>query len=216
MRSMWAATHVGLIRSLNEDRCCVGDWISHRGVESRSGLISCSRGWAVIADGMGGHEAGELASAAAIATIREMIGDAGSEFEIVRVLERANERIFEEMFDGRGRPAMGSTAVGISFQDDHVFVFNVGDSRLYTVQDGNLVQQSVDDTLAAVTPAQRSRSHALTQSLGGTFSRLPLHPHVKRLKTLDRKQFLLCSDGLTDMLSDDEIASPGSLPCKSC
>ena len=72
-----------------------------------------SRGWAVIADGMGGHEAGELASAAAIATIREMIGDAGSEFEIVRVLERANERIFEEMFDGRGRPAMGSTAVGI-------------------------------------------------------------------------------------------------------
>ena len=125
--------------------------------------------------------------------------------------------IFEEMFDGRGRPATGSTAVGISFQDDHVFVFNVGDSRLYTVQDGNLVQQSVDDTLAAVTPAQRSRSHALTQSLGGTFSRLPLHPHVKRLKTLDRKQFLLsCPDGSTDMLSDDEIAGvPGSLPCES-
>ena len=120
MRRMWAATHAGLVRTVNEDRCCVGEWVSDGHNESREGIIECARGWAVIADGMGGHDAGEFASQSAIGTIHEMIAQAGSESTIARMLERANERIFEEMFSDRGRPAMGSTAVGVSFRDGHV------------------------------------------------------------------------------------------------
>jgi len=206
VRRIWAATHTGLVRKVNEDRFCIGDWVSHGHNESLEGIIECARGWAVIADGMGGHDAGELASESAIETIHALIAQASSEPAIAHMLERANERIFEEMFSDRGRPAMGSTAVGVSFHHGNAFAFNIGDSRLYVVRGGALVQQSVDDTLTRATRAKGPRSHALTQSLGGSVSRLPLDPHVRRLIVSDREQLLLCSDGLTDMVPDDEIA----------
>ncbi len=120
------------------------------------------------------------------------------------MLERAHESIFEEMFSDRGRPAMGSTTVAVSFRGGQALAFNIGDSRLYVVHEGAVVQQSVDDTLGRVARARGTRSHALTQSLGGTLGRLPLDPHVKRLAVSDQEQLLLCSDGLTDMLSDEE------------
>jgi PPM family protein phosphatase len=203
---MWAATNTGFIRKVNEDRFCIGDWASHGKNESLEGTIECARGWAVIADGMGGHDAGELASELAIETIHGLIAQVSSEHAIAHMLERANERIFEEMFGDRGRPAMGSTAVGVCFRHGDAFAFNIGDSRLYLVREGLLVQQSIDDTLNRPIRARGSRSHALTQSLGGSLSRLPLNPHVKCLTVADREQLLLCSDGLTDMLSDDEVA----------
>ena len=222
LRRMWAATHAGLVRQVNEDRCCVGAWVSGGHNEFREGFIECVRGWAVIADGMGGHDAGEFASESAIGTIHETIGQAASECAIARLLERANERIFEEMFTDRGRPGMGSTVVGVSFCDGHAFAFNIGDSRLYVLREGALILQSVDDTLGRISRARANRSHALTQSLGGSLSRLPLDPHVKRLRVSDEDQLLLCSDGLTDMLSDDEIVGvlfasvPRIPPRRSC
>ena len=107
----------------------------------------------------------------AITTIHEMIAQAGSDFAITRMLERANERIFEEMFGDRGRPAMGGRRLGVSFREGDALVFNVGDSRLYVLRERSLVQQSVDDTLSRRTTARGTRSHALTQSLGGKLSR---------------------------------------------
>ena len=69
---------------LNEDRCCINDWVSEGRNESREDILQFARGWAVIADGMGGHDAGELASEFAIGTIREMISQAGSESAILQ------------------------------------------------------------------------------------------------------------------------------------
>jgi serine/threonine protein phosphatase PrpC len=204
-RQISAATHAGHVRPTNEDRCCVGTWVSDGRNASWEGLVDCTTGWAVIADGMGGHDAGELASESAVRTIMGLIQDAQSEGDIVRMLEVANDRIYEEMHGGRGRPGMGSTVVGVALRGQRALMFNVGDSRLYLTRGAQLSQESVDDTIDRVLPSRAVRSHALTQSLGGGFSRLPFSPHVRWSILSEPEGVLLCSDGLTDMLSDKEI-----------
>jgi protein phosphatase len=197
---------MGHVRPANEDRCCVGDWISNGQNASWRGVVDSASGWAAIADGMGGHDAGEVASESTLRTITGLIKDAQSELDIARILERANDRIYEEMHGDRGRPGMGSTVVGVAFRGQGALMFNIGDSRLYVTRGTDLRQESVDDTLARVLPNRSVRSHALTQSLGGSYSRMPFTPHVKRKVLTECEGLLLCSDGLTDMLSDEEIA----------
>ena len=171
------------------------------------GLVDCAPSWAVIADGMGGHDAGEIASESAVRTIMRLAKGAQSELDIARMLEAANDLIYEEMYGDRGRPAMGSTVVGVVLRGQAVLIFNVGDSRLYLTRGPELVLESVDDTLARVLPNQKVRSHALTQSLGGSSRRIPFTPHIKGRILSSSEGLLLCSDGLTDMLSEEEIGS---------
>ena len=157
-RQVWAATHVGHVRLANEDRCCVGDWISDGQNASWRGVVDSASGWAVIADGMGGHDAGELASELTIRTIMGLIKGVQSEFDVARILERANDRIYEEMHGDHGRPGMGSTVVGVAFRGQGALIFNVGDSRLYFTRGTDLSQESIDDTLARVLPNRSVRS----------------------------------------------------------
>jgi len=205
-RPAWAATHVGKIRPLNEDRCLVGDWRSEKAVEDWRGSLPAGRGWAVIADGMGGHEAGNVASRIVVDTIADLIRDADSETLISRMLEAANRRLFEAMYAVGGKPGMGTTVVGVVFSDRVALVFNVGDSRAYTIRKDSLIQLSRDDTLDVRRGTSRARSHALTQSLGGSTKPQSLQPHLQRVLLEDDDALLLCSDGLTDMIEEDEIA----------
>jgi protein phosphatase len=154
---------------------------------------------------MGGHDAGELASESAVRTIMGLVESARTELEVARMLEVANDRIYEEMYSDRGRPAMGSTVVGVVFRGEKALMFNVGDSRLYLMRGAELNQESIDDTLGRMLPNPTVRSHALTQSLGGSYSRMPFTPHVKQRVLARCEGLLLCSDGLTDMLADEEI-----------
>jgi serine/threonine protein phosphatase PrpC len=86
------------------------------------------------------------------------------------------------------------------------FVFNVGDNRAYALRRGGSVRLSRDDTLNVSAAALRNRSHALTESLGGSAKPRHLRPNLQHI-TLERSDILLlCSDGLTDMVDDDEIA----------
>lgn len=205
-RPAWAATHVGKIRPLNEDRCLVGDWRSGKAVESWRGSLPARRGWAVIADGMGGHEAGNVASRIVVDTIADLIKDADSETLISRMLDAANRRLFEAMYAVGGKPGMGTTVVGVVFSDRVALVFNVGDSRAYTIRKNSLIQLSRDDTLDVRRGTSRARSHALTQSLGGSTKPQSLQPHLQHVLLEDDDALLLCSDGLTDMIEEDEIA----------
>ena len=94
-------------------------------------LGAASGGWPVIADGMGGHEAGEVASRAVVDTVHRHSDRLQSEAGIVSILSEASAAIFENMAKGNGRPGMDSTIVGVLFVHDHCFAFNIGDSRLY-------------------------------------------------------------------------------------
>lgn len=205
-RPAWATTHVGRVRPLNEDVCLVGGWRSRKANDNWRGVLSTSRAWAVIADGMGGHEAGNVASRVVIDAIADLIKDASSEASISAMLETANRRLFEAMYESGGRPGMGTTVVGAVISEREAFIFNVGDSRAYVLRGGELFQLSHDDTLNVRRGTLRHRSYALTQSLGGSTKPRVLQPHYRRISLEDHDTLLLCSDGITDMIEEDEIA----------
>jgi PPM family protein phosphatase len=180
-RPVWVVTHVGRIRIVNEDRCLVGDWRSHGQNAAWSGTVPVELGWAVVADGMGGHHAGDVAGEVALAAIAKLIRDVRTDSDIERMLDAANNRVFEGMYTADGRPGMGTTIVGAILVGVNALVFNIGDSRAYSVHGDRLIRQSCDDTVKRSANRTWPRSHALTQSLGGTLSRRPLQPHIKRL-----------------------------------
>lgn len=207
-RRVWAATDIGLVRKTNED--CFGLATTISGGLSREewqGELSTTTGvgWAVIADGMGGHEAGEIASRSVVESLHGRADLLVSEAGIAAALNEANATIFESIAGGRGRPGMGSTIVGAVFVRQQCFAFNIGDSRLYLKRNSELFQMSTDDTTGASRSGMHSRSHALTQSLGGTRYPVPLFPHLRTWRPIHDDILILGSDGLSDMLSDDEI-----------
>ncbi len=206
-RPLWAATDIGLVRKTNEDCFGLSAFISNgRDREEWQGELGLtSGGWAVIADGMGGHEAGEVASRAVVETVHAHAELLQTEAGIVATLNEANDVIFERIAKGEGRPGMGSTVVGVVFVRQQCFAFNIGDSRLYLVRQSELYQLSIDDTVRTRSSNTHSRNHALTQSLGGTKSPVPLLPHLRAWHPVADDVIILASDGLSDMLSDAEI-----------
>jgi serine/threonine protein phosphatase PrpC len=195
---------MGVLRPTNEDRCCAGPWIADGSDGAWTVPLAGDRWLAAVADGMGGHKAGELASETAIAELRAMAERIDNERSATAALEHVNQKVFEAMFSPRGGVGMGSTIVGIAFRQGEAIFFNIGDSRAYVVRGCEIRQASVDHTLDAGS-SQRARSHRLTQSLGGTARRTPVTPHVQKAKLAADDRILLCSDGLTDMLADSEI-----------
>lgn len=191
-------THEGRVRTNNEDSFC------DRGED---GL------WAV-ADGMGGHENGEWASAEiawAIASVH-----LPSEFDaacqiIASAIHRANSRIFDEATD-RGIQ-MGSTAVALLLRDRRFAIFWVGDSRAYLLRDGTLHQLSRDHTqvqelvdrglLTAAEIEGHPMAHVLARAVGVQES---VEVDVIADEACAGDVFLLCSDGLTGPLDDARIA----------
>jgi protein phosphatase len=155
---------------------------------------------------MGGHAGGNVASRIVIDAIAELIKYVDRESGISVMLETANRRLFEAMYTIGGRPGMGTTVVGAVLSDRDAIVFNVGDSRAYMFRRRELIQLSRDDTLSTGHGALRNRSRALTQSLGGSTRPQDLQPHFRRTPLDDLDTLLLCSDGLTDMIDEDEIA----------
>lgn len=193
-------THRGRVRANNEDTVAVGEWISeadmHAPLKLRHELSSplvCA-----IADGMGGHAAGEVASryvARRLAGAPEELIDARA---AARTLQAIDAELYQAMQADADLLGMGTTVVGLVLAPLLVW-FNVGDSRLYRYERGRLVQMSIDDTPPG------PRSGLLTQSLGGALPPVGIAPHAGEAPLVVPVRFLLCSDGLTDMLADDEI-----------
>ena len=189
-------THVGLRRGLNEDTY-YGD--------SELGL------W-LVADGMGGHACGEVASALARETIVREVRDGTP---LVQAILIADEEIIRASRRRNDTLPMGTTVVAARVQGQRFEVAWVGDSRAYLWRDGRLAQLSQDhsyvqDLIAqgSLTPEQaRSHPHrnVVTQALGVTD---PAHLNVSTMagELLPGMQLLLCSDGLTEEVDDRDIA----------
>ena len=147
-----ALTHVGLRRQSNEACIAVGrrivsepmdqPWLSVQPLESRCACL--------VADGMGGHPAGEVASRAAVeamlSKLKEMPEDAG---RMAGVLQEANAFLFAEMARCPQWYGMGTTLAGIAACRERVIAFNVGDSRIYRIESDGMRQLSVDHSEAA-------------------------------------------------------------------
>jgi PPM family protein phosphatase len=205
-----AKTDAGLVRSHNED----------------SIEVSLVHGLAILADGMGGYNAGEVASGIATAVVKELLEDQlqnqledGRKHDkylhasIVEAIQHANDAIIKTARKESQYSGMGTTLVLALFYHDKVTVAHVGDSRAYRfrharleqiTRDHSLVQEQIDAGLLTPEWAQFSNNkNLITRAVGIDYEiDVEIHDHVIEVGDI----YLLCSDGLSDMLSSQEIS----------
>lgn len=204
-RSLLAAavSNVGLVRTLNED-CLSVDGEVLAPDQSWRATLGEGPHLFLLADGMGGHAKGDVASRMVIDYVNKRAGELKDVASCLDVLRDANRHIYHETHLAPDRLGMGSTIVGVHLGRSTATWFNVGDSRVYRWRAGRLVQLSVDHVPHAGT-GQRRASHAITQSMGGTYRPVDVWPSVGTADWLGGDRLLLCSDGLTDVLDDNSI-----------
>jgi serine/threonine protein phosphatase PrpC len=200
-----ALTHRGRVRESNEDSVVVAGWVSELEMSAprRSRHALTETLLFAVADGLGGHACGEIASRSTVKRLGAAKVSAETDC-IAALLGEINADLYAAMRRDRSLLGMGTTVAGLVLSAGHALWFNVGDSRIYRERGGRIEQLSIDD----VPPGPRSG--IITQTLGGGVSFVPVAPHigVERLSepgSLPRARWLLCSDGLTDMLDDAEI-----------
>jgi serine/threonine protein phosphatase PrpC len=203
---MTAATDRGMVRARNED--CVA--------------ARADAGLAIVADGMGGHNAGEVASRMAVEVITGGLAGAGgaerldpkrAETLIAGEIARANRQIHDAGRARRDHAGMGTTVVVALWYETSLSVGHVGDSRLYRLRarelrqltrDHTLVQDEVERGMLSPRRARAAPNRSiLTRAVG---SAAEVAPDLNTFKTMPDDIYLLCSDGLTEMLGDEEIA----------
>jgi protein phosphatase len=167
-----------------------------------------------VADGMGGAQAGEVASRLAAESLREQeLGGLSSPEQTVELIREANRRVYAYSSENASARGMGTTMTVALVEGSVVTIGHVGDSRAYLLRDDQLTQLTQDHSLVAELvrsgrlSAKEAESHprrsVITRALG-TDSEVEVD--VLSLRAQDRDIFLLCSDGLTSMVSDEEIA----------
>jgi PPM family protein phosphatase len=205
-----ALTHRGRVRLINEDSIAVhrliltGD-MTEPLVRALTNDI-CAL---MIADGMGGHAQGALASHAVLDHLVANADQLAEPATCIKAIQDTNDHLYGLMQTQPGAIGMGSTLVGAVLMPSQLVVFNVGDSRAYLQTSDHLVQLSHDDVRDNDANASGRRiSHAITQALGGSEFPVPINPHVSTDPPLALGEtLLLCSDGLTDMITDSVISS---------
>jgi protein phosphatase len=192
-------------------------------------LLDAERGLFVVADGMGGHAAGEVASRITVESIQEYIAATDEQQEsswpfgfnsrvslegnrLTTAVEKANEKVMRAVQNRPELKGMGTTVVAALFDAERATLVHVGDSRAYLFRDGELrrltddhswVQEQVN---AGILSEDEAKSHPLknvvTRALGGA-----AHVSVDLIEVPVRRgdRFLLCSDGLTGMVPDEDL-----------
>ncbi len=197
-----ASTHVGMCRQANEDRYAIVPEL----------------GLYLVADGMGGHQAGQvasqLASEAAIRAVEALQGATVSLAERLRhAVACANHEIFAAASAKPEFTGMGTTLVGLLFAGERLALAHVGDSRAYLVRQGRLRRLTDDHSVVAELLRRQEISkedarehphrHVLTRALG---VRPRIEPDLAEMTPHADDVFILCSDGLITHLDDDQIA----------
>ncbi len=215
MLEAWLVTDVGVVREHNED----------------SAYMASSNGFFIVADGMGGHAAGEVASAMAVETVRKSLEGAHNEIDtfkraptdagrrsIVQLLQSAvlsaHQAVFQRGQHEADKAGMGTTLDVVLIAGPEAFVAHVGDSRTYLVRDGRSSQITTDHTVAEVLviegkltieEAQHSPLRTILVNAIGVSADVGVEMAHVTLKRGDR--LLLCSDGLHDYFpAEEEIA----------
>lgn len=197
---VYAQTDIGRVRSVNEDSYYV----------PAEGEPFCA-----VADGMGGHNAGEIASSLAVQTfVERMRPSMYDAYSIRRAVRFANEAVFSAACEDTGKYGMGTTFTALCVREETAYIAHVGDSRAYRIRNGAIEQLTRDHSLVEemvrsgqITP-EEARVHPkrnyITRALGtGWALEIDLYPEIIR----DGDVFLLCTDGLSNALTDDQLLS---------
>jgi len=212
-RGAWLC-HTGKVRRGNEDACIAGGEVSARSSERPVPISLESGPWVVaVSDGIGGHRGGAEASRRVVAALAEC--KRVTPLSISDILQRLNRKLCELGQEDPEYAAMGATVAGIGCGGRGLFAFNVGDSRVYRLEGGKLVQITRDDSEAEdlidqglLTRSDGARPgflHALTQAIGGREEVVEIETHIHPLRADHPGRYLICSDGLTDMLVPADI-----------
>lgn len=191
-------THVGNVRPSNQDALLI--------LPGRYGLYG-------VADGMGGHKAGDVASRMAVQYLSQALSSARPAEALLRGgIQQANYRIFDEQMQNADYSGMGTTLTVIWEDDDRVLLGHVGDSRAYRMRNGKMEQISVDHSMVGemvrdglITPEQARRHpyrNVITRALGAA------EDVLADITVLDKKagdQYLICSDGLSEYVEIDQM-----------
>lgn len=195
----------GSVREQNEDNVLVdGDLISHEYLFVRD-LDAAADHLVLIADGMGGHVRGELASRIALEVVGGAWAKERATFEPIEAIRAANRAVYDAMAGDPTLKGMGATIVGFHASATKWVWFNLGDSRGYIFRDGSLRQLTVDHVPRGGTGKGRLRTHSVTQSIGGGRTLIDVWPAVGTVDPLQGDLLMVCSDGLTDAVSDQAI-----------
>jgi len=192
-------THTGKVRAVNEDAC----------------LSLPRRGLWVVADGMGGHEAGDVASSMIVDSLSDVHAhDNPADFldEVEDRLFDVNTNLYETAANAPVARTIGSTVVALLVMGHHTVVVWAGDSRAYRLRDGELKKLTIDHSqvemmiqTGALQPAEAEKhplANVITRAVGGTEE---LYLDVELREILDGDRYLLCSDGLYKDLDEAAI-----------
>lgn len=199
-----SATSVGKIRAVNEDSYFVSE------IGSGGAVL------AIVADGMGGHNAGEIASAEAVNTLKSSITTADNTTKdvLLTAIQCANNAIYKMSKQTPSMHGMGTTITACVISENTVTAAQVGDSRLYLIKDNEITQITKDHSLVEMLIESGSitkedakthpQKNVITRALGTNNS---VEADVYEFKVGEDDVLLLCSDGLVNMVEDEKILS---------
>ncbi|WP_419873026.1 Stp1/IreP family PP2C-type Ser/Thr phosphatase [Candidatus Pristimantibacillus sp. PTI5] len=205
---------IGRVRQVNEDQ----SWVS----QLNNGVTL-----AIVADGMGGHQAGDVASQKAVDAFRSMLEQRAAKADlslqegkmlIRQAISQANEAVFELASRNERYHNMGTTIVAALVKQDNAIIGHVGDSRAYKITEGVITQITNDHTLvnelvksgqlSAEEAAHHPRRNVLTRAVG-TDSQVDIE--VQTVEWSSHDVLLLCSDGLSNMVSEQQMLQTVSM-----
>jgi protein phosphatase len=199
----------GCHREINEDYVLVVSPLD-TAICSKKGIL------ALVADGMGGHEAGEVASRLAAETVKrsyyETSGSAG--VALAAAFQEANRKVLKLARRRKNYSGMGTTCTALVLMGELAFAAHVGDSRLYLVRRHGIYQMTEDHTavmdmvrrgILNTEEAQKHEDRSVLLRALGTHDQLDVSVWTEPLKVMREDRFVLCTDGLHDLVHDDEI-----------
>ena len=209
-----AASRVGCVRSNNEDMVLAYDkFVRSEAYQTEFMTENSDRFVIALADGMGGHQAGEVASADTLANLQFFINDlpkglSSSEFNemIVVWLDSVNKMISSKGLVDPSLSEMGTTLVGVTYYNGKYYWMNCGDSRLYRLRNGHLTQISEDHSLNNAQGIKK-HSNVITNCIGAGCKSSFIDFYEFTDDFLQGDVYMICSDGLNDMVKDADIES---------
>jgi PPM family protein phosphatase len=192
-----ALSHVGVVRDQHEDSLVAGPWTLCATVTESPQTLVFPLGTPLVvavADGLGGHPGGEVASALVARRLAQVGPFLDSQDRVREALSGCHREVHAAAARDPALATMGTTVAGVVVTADRVLAFNVGDSRVYAVGPAGVRQLSTDDRLSGedVPPG------VVTQVLGGSDELAAVDPHLVTSPLSEDTSYLICTDGLTD------------------
>jgi PPM family protein phosphatase len=198
-----ALSHIGVVRDHHEDSLVAGPWTLCATVTESPQTLVFPLGTPLVvavADGLGGHPGGEVASALVARRLAQLGPFLDTEDRVREALSACDREVHAAARE-LALTAMGTTVAGVVVMPDQVLAFNVGDSRVYAAGPGGLRQLSTDDRLSG----EDLPPGIVTQALGGIDVLTASGPHLVTSPLSEDTSYLICTDGLTDPVPADVL-----------